>query len=440
VIIVISDYVTKTPKSKLLYTENKHFMPYGVSSNYRYFDPYPLYLVKGKGSRVWDIDGNEYVDYNLGFGALEVGHANEKIIEVISDAIKDGSIMGFEYYKTGTLAKMICQRYGLDMVRFSSSGTEATMHSIRLARAFTKRKKIIKFEGHYHGSHDQLLVNVNPLKPGIKTPSSLGIPEEIIQNTIVVDWNNIESFEKVAKEDVAAVIMEPVAMNMGLIPTDKEFLRTVFEISKEKGLLVIFDETKTGGKFYSGAAGYFNVKPDIVILGKAIAGGLPLSVIGGKREVMELIGPGKVAHGGTFNANVLAVNSAIVTLKELLTESAFYHMHRLSEMLEMGYTDIAEDLGVELSIARWGPSGSIYFSESAPKNYNEFIKLDFSKWFTYFYVMLSGGVIPMGGFNEQWTVSIKHTEEDIQKHIEIAEEAIRKAKEIKTNMPIEESF
>ncbi|MQL54402.1 aspartate aminotransferase family protein [Acidianus ambivalens] len=437
---MLSLYTSRTPKSRILFEENKNYMPYGVSSNYRYFDPYPIYLTKGKGSRVWDVDGNEYIDFNLGFGVLEVGHANERIIEEVDNAIKEGSILGFEYCKTGKLAKIISQRYKLDMVRFSSTGTEATMHAIRFARAYTKRKKIIKFEGHYHGSHDQLLVNVNPLKPGSKVPSSLGIPEEAIANTIVTDWNDIESFEKVANEDVAAVIMEPVAMNMGLIPTDEEFLKAVFELSKEKGFLVIFDETKTGGKFYSGALGYFNVKPDLVILGKAIAGGLPLSVIGGKREIMELIGPGKVAHGGTFNANPLSVRASIVTLTEILTESSFYYMHRLSEMLERGYREIAEDLGVELSVYRWGPSGSIYFSPKVPRNYKEFISIDFSPWFTYFYTTLAKGVIPMGGFNEEWTVSIKHTEEDIRKHLEAAEEGIRKAKEIKTNMPIDESF
>lgn len=436
---MIETYTLKTSKSRILYEENKKLMPCGVSSNYRYFDPYPLYLVRGKGSKVWDVDGNEYIDFNLGFGVLEVGHANERIIEEIQNAIKESSILGFEYYKTGELAKIIKSRYNVDMVRFSSTGTEATMHAIRIARAYTKRKKIIKFEGHYHGSHDQLLVNVNPLKPIGKVPSSLGIPEEVIVNTIVADWNDLHSFRKVATDDVAAVIMEPVAMNMGLIPTDEEFLKGVFEISREKGILVIFDETKTGGKFYSGAKGYFNVDPDLIILGKAIAGGLPLSVIGGKREVMELIGPGKTAHGGTFNANPLSVRASIVTLRELLTENAFYHMHRLSEILEKGYKDIGEDLKVELSVSRWGPSGSIYFGKM-PRNYKEFIRLDFSRWFTYFYVMLSRGVIPMGGFNEQWTVSIKHTEEDIVRHIEAAEEAIKIAKNEGTKMSIEESF
>ena len=437
---MLSLYTSRTPKSLVLYEENRKYMPYGVSSNYRYFDPYPLYLTKGKGSRVWDVDGNEYIDFNMAFGVLEVGHANERIIREVEEAIREGSILGFEYYKAGELAKLISQRYGLDMVRFSSTGTEATMHAIRFARAYTKRKKIIKFEGHYHGSHDQLLVNVNPMKLGDKVPSSPGIPEEVIANTIVTDWNDLEKFEKVAKEDVAAVIMEPVAMNMGLIPTDEEFLRGVFELAEERGFLVIFDETKTGGKFYSGALGYFNVKPDLVILGKAIAGGLPLSVIGGKREIMELIGPGKVAHGGTFNANSLSVRAALVTLKELLTESAFYHMHRLSEMLERGYKDLAEDLGVELSVSRWGPSGSVFFSPRVPRNYKEFIGLDFRPWFTYFYTTLAKGVIPMGGFNEEWTISIAHTEEDIRLHLEAAEEGIRKAKEFKTDLPVTESF
>ncbi len=437
---MLSEYVAKTVKSRVLYEEYKRFMPYGVSSNYRYMEPYPIYLMKGKGSRVWDVDGNEYVDYNLGFGVLEVGHANERIAEEISRAITEGSILGFEYYEAGKLAKIISHRYNLDMVRFSSTGTEATMHSIRLARAYTKRKKVVKFEGHYHGSHDQLLVNVNPLKPGGKVHSSLGIPEEVTFNTLVAQWNDLSSVERATREDVAAVIMEPVAMNMGLIETDREFLRGVFELSRERGFLVIFDETKTGGKYYSGALGYFGVEPDIVVIGKSIAGGLPLSVIGGKREVMEMIGPNKVAHGGTFNANPLSVRASIVTLTELLTESAFYHMHRLSEMLQKGYLDIAEDLGVEISVVRWGPSGAIYFSPEAPKNYREFISLDFGKWFTYFYTSLSRGVIPMGGFNEQWTVSIKHTEEDVRMHLEAAEEGIRKAKDVRTNVKVDEAF
>jgi len=436
----LKSYTTTTIGSFNLFKENKVIMPFGVSSNYRFFEPYPLYIRKGKGARIWDVDGNEYLDYNLGFGVMEVGYGNEKIVREVSRAVEEGSILGFEYHRTGELAKEISRRYGMDMVRFSSTGTEATMHSIRIARAFTKRKKILKFEGHYHGSHDQLLVNVNPPRSQPKAMSSLGIPEEVVENTVVADWNDIEGLEKVMSEEVAAIIMEPVAMNMGLIPTDESFLREAFRIAREKGSLIIFDETKTGGKTYSGASGEFGLKPDLVILGKAITGGFPLSVIGGRREIMELIGPGKTAHGGTFNANPVSVTSSLVTLRELLTEDAFYHMHRLNRMLVKGYQEIAEDLDMEVSVSSWGTSGSIFFSEEVPENYKEFVTTDIRRWFSYFLSCLGEGVIPMGGFNEQWTLSISHSEEDVRKHLEAAEVGLRKAKEGGINYSIDESF
>ncbi|BBG25067.1 Glutamate-1-semialdehyde 2,1-aminomutase [Sulfuracidifex tepidarius] len=436
----LKSYSEATVGSLNLFNENKKVMPYGVSSNYRFFEPYPLYIKKGKGSRVWDVDGNEYVDYNLGFGVMEVGYGNERIVREVSKVIEEGTILGFEYYRTGELAREISRRYGAEMVRFSSTGTEATMHSIRIARAFTGRKKVVKFEGHYHGSHDQLLVNVNPPNPKGKTMSSLGIPEETVVNTIVVDWNDIDEVEKVMKEDVAAVIMEPVAMNMGLIPTKEDFLREVVKMSKEVGAVVIFDETKTGGKAYSGASGEFGIKPDLMILGKSITGGFPLSVIGGKREVMEVIGPGKTAHGGTYNANPVSVVSSLVTLKEILTEDAFYHMRRLNRMLVKGYEEIGEDVGIDVSISSWGTSGTVFFSDEVPENYKEFIATDVRRWFSYFFACLEEGVIPMGGFNEQWTLSVSHSEEDVKRHLEAAEAGLKKAKEGGMNFSTDESF
>ncbi|WP_156770070.1 aspartate aminotransferase family protein [Saccharolobus sp. A20] len=439
----INMYESKTKKSKHIFNEASTHLPLGVSSNYRYFDPYPIYLSKGKGSRVWDVDGNEYIDFILGFGVMEVGHANPRVVDEVNRAVNDGSILGFEYEKSVELAKIIKNRYNVDMVRFSSTGTEATMHAIRLARAYTRRKKIIKFEGHYHGSHDQLLINVNPIKLENRVPTSLGIPEETLSNTLIAEWNNLDSVEKLVKQnrdDIAGVIMEPVPMNMGLVLPDVDFLKGIFDLADDYGFVVIFDEVKTGGKYFSGASGYYNLKPDIITLGKAIAGGFPLSVIAGKREIMELIGPGKVAHGGTFNANPISVRVAIVTLKEILTEQAFHHMHRLSEKLKKGYEDIAEDLKVDLAVTHWGPSGMIYFSDKAPKNYREFIKLDFKSWFTYFYYMIYKGILPMAGFNEQWTVSVMHTEEEIDKHLEASNEAIKLAKVQKTEGSIFEAF
>jgi len=430
---IINDiYERKTRLSYYLHREAKSVMPYGVSSNYRYWEPYPIYLVKGKGSRVWDVDGNEYIDFNMAFGVLEVGHSHPRIVEEVRRAVEDSTILGFEYEKSVELAKIICNRYNVDMVRFSSTGTEATMHAIRIARAYTKRKKIIKFEGHYHGSHDQLLINVNPMKLESRVPTSPGIPEETLSNTLVADWNDYEGFERLVRvhgSDVAAVIMEPVAMNMGLIPADLDFLRGVFDLARDYGFLVIFDEVKTGGKFYSGASGYYGLKPDIIVLAKAIAGGLPLSVIGGKRKIMSVIGPEKVAHGGTFNANPLSVKASILTLTELLTQNNMYYAYRLNSLLSKGYEDIADDLDIDLSVSMWGTSGTIYFAEKVPKNYKEFVRIDQRPWYAYFLDMLAHGIIPMADYDEQWTISIQHTEEDITRHLEAAQIVLKKLKE-----------
>jgi len=443
ILTIIDNYRKYTSRSLSLHREAKSVMPYGVSSNYRYWEPYPIYLVKGKGSRVWDVDGNEYIDFNMAFGVLEVGHSHPRIVEEVRRAVEDSTILGFEYEKSVELAKIICNRYNVDMVRFSSTGTEATMHAIRIARAYTKRKKIIKFEGHYHGSHDQLLMNVSPIVSGKRSISSLGIPQDTVKNTLVADWNDYEGFERLVRvhgSDVAAVIMEPVAMNMGLIPADLDFLRGVFDLARDYGFLVIFDEVKTGGKFYSGASGYYGLKPDIIVLAKAIAGGLPLSVVGGRRDVLGVVGPGRVAHGGTFNANPLSVRVAIVTLRDILTEGAFYYMNSLSEELQKGYEDIADDLDIDLVVTKWGPSGMIYFNSKVPKNYKDFIKSDFKSWFTYFYYMVAKGILPMASFNEQWTVSIAHTKEDISKHLEVARDAIKLAKNKKLNLDLFEAF
>ncbi|AOL16766.1 hypothetical protein BFU36_08675 [Sulfolobus sp. A20] len=433
--MVVDEYKRRTLRSLSLYREAKTVMPLGVSSNYRYFDPYPIYLSKGKGSRVWDVDGNEYIDFNMGFGALEVGHANPRVVDEVNRAVNDGSILGFEYEKSVELAKIIKNRYNVDMVRFSSTGTEATMHAIRLARAYTRRKKIIKFEGHYHGSHDQLLINNTPPNPnGQRVISSLGIVDELVNNTLIAEWNNLDSVEKLVKQnrdDIAGIIMEPVPMNMFLLTPDVDFLKGIFDLADDYGFVVIFDEVKTGGKYFSGASGYYNLKPDIITLGKAIAGGFPLSVIAGKREIMELIGPGKVAHGGTFNANPISVRVAIVTLKEILTEQGFYRMNMLNSELVKGYKDISEDLDLDLVVNSWGVSGTVIPASNQPRNYKEIVSYsDLKAYAGYFYSMLVQGIIPMA-FQEQWTISVSHSLGDIYAHLERAYESLRKIDELK---------
>ncbi len=420
--------LANTDGSMSFYEEAIDHVPMEVNSNYRLVLNYPLYLKRGKGSKVWDIDGSEYIDFNMEYGAMEVGYGNPLIVNEVIKAVEEGSILGFEYHKAIELAKIIKKRYNVDMVRFSSTGTEAIMRSIRIARAYTRRKKIIKFEGHYHGSREQ--VDVDPEK-SMKSPSSEGIPEEVVRNTLMVEWNNLESFEKISRDkDIAGVIMEPIAMNMGLIPPDKDFIKGVMEISRENNIVVIFDETKTGGKLYSGASEYLKVEPDIKIIGKSIAGGIPLSVIGGKKEIMSYIGPGKVVHGGTFDVNPLSVRAAIITLEKILTEDTFYKMKRLNKMLTRGYKEIIEDLGMETSVSSFGISGTLYFYNKIPKNYAEFLNVDIEKWRNYFSKMMEKGIIPMADYDEQWTISVAHDEKDIEKHLTAAEKVLKDIKSL----------
>lgn len=433
-------YSTKTSKSRKLYLENVKMVPQGVHSNWRIFDPHPIFMARAKGSRIWDVDGNEYIDFNMAFGALGIGHAHPVLVEAIKDQIENGTVYGFEFEDSVKLAKALIERYGFHMVRFSSTGLEATQLAIRLARAVTRRKKILKFEGCYHGSHDSLLVGVkpeiyvagHPRKPRTVL-ASLGIPEDIQNTAVIAPFNDLESVESIMKEqgnDVAGIILEPIPMNMGVVLPDKEFLKGLRELADEYNSILIFDEVKTGGKFYRGAQEYFGVKPDIITLGKAIAGGYPLSAVMANKEIMELVGAKKVAHGGTFNSNPLAVKASLVTLTKILTEDALSYAWKLNEMLSKGYRDILEDVKLDAHIISIATSGVIYFTSHSIRNWRDFVKYnDLGKWYAWVLYMLVENVIPQAlGFDEQWTVSIQHTREDVEKTLEVAKKALSEVK------------
>jgi Glutamate-1-semialdehyde aminotransferase len=338
---VKKEYVNKTRRSQELYDELKKYTPYGVHSNWRIWDPYPVFMSRARGSRIWDVDGNEYVDFCMAFGALAVGHSHPVLISEVSSFIANGTIYGFETEYSVKLAKVLLDRFGMDMVRFSNTGGEATELAVRLARAYTGRKYILKFEGHYHGSRDTLMVGLKPIparaghpKEPRSVPASMGLPEDIYKTVLVAQWNDEESVERVFSkygDEIAGIILEPIAMNMGFIPPKKGFLDFLRKITNEYGSVLIFDEVKTSGKFYGGAEEYFGVKPDIKIVSKAIGGGFPFSAVLGKKDIMELIGPNKVAHGGTFNSNLLSVYAAYITLTKILTRDAMARASNLSE-------------------------------------------------------------------------------------------------------------
>jgi|Deesub1362A_J573_1020465.scaffolds.fasta_scaffold00076_115 glutamate-1-semialdehyde 2,1-aminomutase len=439
--IYTKELTKRTQKSMALHEESLNFTPLGVHSNWRIFDPYPIFMSKAKGSRIWDVDGNEYLDYNMAFGALTAGHAHPVLVEAVIDRVQNGTIFGFEAEEVVKLSKVVTERFGFDMCRFSSTGLEATQLAIRLARAFTGRSKILKFEGCYHGSHDGLLVSIKPEKykaghpkAPVNVPAGNGIPESMVDNVVIAPFNDINAVEELMGKygnEIAGIILETIPMNMGVILPEDGFLEGLRELADEYNCMLIFDDVKLCGKFYGGSPEFFGVKPDILTVGKSVAGGYPLSAVLADEEVMEIVGPGKVAHGGTFNSNPLAVRAAYVTLTDILTKEAMQYTHRLSDKLAKGYSDILEDRNINAHLVTAGNSGLIYFCENRVRNWRDFLNyVDFGSWFAWALKMILEGIIPQAlGFDEQWTVSVQHTEEEIQKTVEVADGVFREIKE-----------
>ncbi len=441
----------RTKRSRELFARAKEFTPYGVHSNYRFTEPYPLYCSSANGSRIWDADGNEYIDFCMGFGALATGHAHPVLVRAVEEKIEHGTLFGFEGEDSVKLGEIITGRFNLDMVRFSSTGLEGTLHAVRLARAFTGSKKVLKFEGCYHGSHDGLLVSVKPSaeKSGTgripnQVPASLGIPEEVVSNTLVAQFNDLGGVEEIFSkhgDEIAAVILEPIPMNMGFVNPMPGFLGGLRRLCDSNGSVLIFDEVKTSGKFHGGAESKFQVKPDLKVMGKAIAGGYPLSVIGGKKRIMEVITPGVVSHAGTFNSNPVSVTAGIVTLGEILTEEAMARASRLGDELGNACKDLIEDKGIEAHVQWEGLSGTIHFNPGEVRNWRDFLKCNLGRWWTYYLSMLNLGVIPMAtGPDEQWTVSVQHTKEDIDTHVKAFEGVVSRLKEAGFDMPMVEAL
>jgi glutamate-1-semialdehyde 2,1-aminomutase len=443
-------YEERTRRSFELFKQTRESTPFGVHSNYRLTDPYPIYGRKGVGSKIWDVDGNEYLDFNMGFGALVVGHAHPVLRQAISERLVSGTILGLEFEDSDKLGRVLKERFNVDLVRFSSTGMEAAMAAMRIARAHTGRNKILKFEGCYHGSHDSVLVSVKPKKgkAGSPTrpfpvPASLGIPKETLKNTIVAPFNDLESTRAIVEEkddDFAGMILEPIPMNMGFIMPRKGFLEGLREICDEYNSVLIFDEIKTCGKYYGGASERFGVEPDLKVLGKAIGGGFPLSAVAGKKEVMEEIVPGVVSHAGTFNSNPLAITAGLVTLTKILTRNAFAGIAELGQRLSSAYSDIVKDKHLTAIISSDGVSGALSFSAKPILNWRDFQRSDVGKWFLYYLMMLNRGIIAAGtGPDEQWTLSVQHSSDDIATHIETFKEVAPALKEFGAEMPIVEA-
>ncbi|BAW31375.1 MAG TPA: glutamate-1-semialdehyde 2,1-aminomutase [Methanothermobacter sp.] len=413
--------------SKDLFKEALEVLPGGVSSPVRRFEPYPFFAEKGEGCMLYDMDGNRYIDYCLAYGPLILGHAPANVTSAVCEQIKKGSTYGTPTKAEVELAKLVIERVAsVEMVRFVNSGTEATMAAIRLARAFTGKDKIIKFEGAYHGAHDYVLV-----KPGsgaVSAPDSPGIPPETTKNTISAPFNDEESITRIIEKDdnIAAILVEPVMANIGCIEPEDGYLKFLRKITSENDMLLIFDEVITGFRLAPGGAQeYYNIKADLVTYGKIIGGGFPMGALAGPRELMENISPaGDVYQAGTFNGNPVSVTAGISMLNAL-TDTLYRELNRKGEMIRGGIRDILEDNRLELHLAGLSSMFQVYFTQREVKSYADAKTADIEAFKKYFHGLLEGGVfIPPSQF-ECCFISAAHEIEDLETTLEVMEESIK---------------
>lgn len=418
-------------KSKEAFKEAVKLMPGGVNSPVRAFksvDMDPIFMERGKGSRIYDIDGNEYIDYVLSWGPLILGHSNDQVVEAIKKVAETGTSFGAPSLLENKLAKLVQERVpSIEMIRMVSSGTEATMSALRLARGYTGRSKIMKFEGCYHGHGDSLLIKAGSGVATLGLPDSPGVPEGVAKNTITVPYNNLDSvryaFEQFG-DDIAGVIVEPVAGNMGVVPPQPGFLEGLREITSEYGALLIFDEVMTGFRVdYHCAQGYFNITPDITCLGKVIGGGLPVGAFGGKAEIMEQIAPsGPIYQAGTLSGNPLAMAAGYETLSQLTPES-YDEFNRKAEKLENGLKEAASKYDIPHTVNRAGSMVGFFFTNEEVYNYDQAKTSDLSLFASFFREMANNGIfLPPSQF-EGLFLSTSHSDEDIDTTVETAEKA-----------------
>jgi len=421
-------------RSRQAFEEAKTVLPGGVNSPVRAFKSVgltPVYVERGAGSRIYDIDGNEYIDYVGSWGPLIMGHAHPEVVRALQEATAKGTSFGAPTLLETEMAKLVAERVpSIDIVRMVSSGTEATMSAIRLARGYTGRNKIMKFEGSYHGHADSLLIKAGSGVATLGLPDSPGVPEGVASNTIAVPYNDLASVELAFQRfgsEIAGVIVEPVAGNMGVVPPQPGFLEGLRKLTTEHGSLLIFDEVMTGFRVDRHCAqGRFGVTPDLTCLGKVIGGGLPVGAYGGKREIMEQIAPvGPIYQAGTLSGNPLAMTAGYTTLS-LLTPEVYDRLEMLSARLEAGFIANAKEKGIPCRINRVGSMVCPFFTEAEVVNYDTAKSSDLDMFRRYFAAMIEEGINIAPSQFEGMFVSGVHTEADIDATVEAHRRALQK--------------
>ncbi|MGB2754310.1 MAG: glutamate-1-semialdehyde 2,1-aminomutase [Phycisphaerae bacterium] len=416
-------------RSDEAYRRAEVLMPGGVSSPVRAFGAVggkPLFIARGAGARIWDLDGNAFLDYVMSWGPLILGHAHPKVVEAVRQAIESGFSFGAPTEREIELARRITEAMpAVEQVRFVNSGTEATMSAVRLARAATGRPGVLKFEGCYHGHVDALLVQAGSGATTFGVPSSPGVPPEVTQHTLLAPYNDLEAVERVCGENrdrLAAILVEPVAGNMGVVPPADGFLRGLRDVADRTGVLLVFDEVMTGFRVArGGAAQRYGVRPDLVTLGKVIGGGLPVGAYGGRRDLMARVSPvGPVYQAGTLSGNPLAMAAGIATLDLLAEPNAYETLEAMSARLEKGLAEAVREARIPAQVQRVGSMLTLFFTADKVADYAGARVCDTEAFGRFFQGMLGRGVyLPPSQF-EAWFVSLAHTDEDIRRTVEVA--------------------
>nr|WP_181481558.1 glutamate-1-semialdehyde 2,1-aminomutase [Clostridium perfringens] len=419
-------------RNKEIFEESKKYMPGGVNSPVRSFGSVginPPVIKSGKGAMIKDENGNEYIDFVLAWGPMILGHCDEDVVEAIKKTSEESIAFGASTKLELDLAKLLCETLdNVDMIRMVNSGTEATMSAVKLARGYTKKDKIIKFAGCYHGHFDGFLIEAGSgvLTEGI--PGCLGVPEESIKNTLIGIYNDEKQVEELFEKygnDIAGIIIEPVAGNMGVVKCDPKFMRKLRELCDKYGALLIFDEVMCGFRVaYKGAQTLFDIKPDLVTYAKIMGGGLPCGAYGGRREIMENLSPlGGVYQAGTMSGNPIVMSAGLATVKKLYENPSYYdHIEKIGSKLEKGVLEIAKKKGLGLVVNRQGGMMTLFFTDlKEVKCYDDVKTCDGERFKRYFLHMLNKGFnIPPSQF-EAMFLSVKHTEEHIEKFLEAFE-------------------
>ena len=428
-----SAFLERTSRSQEFYERARRVMPGGVPSSFQSNKPWPVYIERGVGAQVWDVDGNEYVDFHNGFGVMCVGHANPAIAAAVKARVDEGTHFAAPTEGSIVVAEELRGRFGLPQWRFTNSGTESTMDAVHLARGATGRDVLLKIEGSYHGHHDSVMVSVRPpldqlgaRDDPVSVPYGAGYPKALVELTRVIPFNDLDALEAALvryEGQVAGLIMEPAMMNINIVPPEDGYLQRVRELTAKHGVKLIFDEVKTGATISAGGATQrFGVTPDMVTLAKATCGGLPGGAIGMSDELAAIVADGTVQQYGTFNGNPLVMAAAQATLTEVLTDDAYAHFDRINELLLAGLGKLIDAHGLPCYTVGIGAKGCVVFSPERLHEYRDYLtKVDGELSTLAWLYHMNHGIFMTPGVDEEWTLSVAHTDEHLPRYLEAFE-------------------